>query len=80
MKIKMMADVKGSCNESGNATRIYKTDEIIDCDKQWQKDIATNFLNSNLAIEVKIDEPKETKAKTKTKKKAMKKKATKSKG
>ena len=80
MKIKMMADVKGSCNESGNATRIYKTDEIIDCDKQWQKDIATNFLNSNLAIEVKIDEPKETKAKTKTKKKATKKKATKSKG
>ena len=69
MKIKMMADVKASCNESGNATRIYKNGEIIDCDKQWQKDIATNFLNSNLAIEVKIDEPKETK-----------KKATKSKG
>ena len=79
MKIKMMADVKGSCNESGNATRIYKTDEIIDCDKQWQKDIATNFINSNLAIEVKIDEPKETKKKA-VKKKTTKKKATKSKG
>ena len=79
MKIKMLADVKASCNESGNATRIYKNGEIIDCDKQWQKDIATNFLNSNLAIEVKIDEPKETKKKT-VKKKTTKKKATKSKG
>ena len=80
MKIKMMADVKASCNESGNATRIYKADEIIDCDKQWLEDIGKNFIASNTAIEVKVDEPKETKAKTKTKKKATKKKATKSKG
>jgi len=79
MKIKMLADVKASCNESGNATRIYQNNEIIDCDKQWLQDIGQNFLNSNLAIEVKVDEPKETKKKA-VKKKTTKKKATKSKG
>ncbi len=80
MKIKMLRDVKGSSNESGNATRIYQNNEIIDCDKQWKVDLANNFMSNNSAIEVKVDEPKETKAKTKTKKKATKKKATKSKG
>ena len=79
MKIKMLADVKASCNESGNATRIYQNGEIIDCDKQWLQDIGKNFLDSNLAIEVKVDEPKETKKKA-VKKKTTKKKATKSKG
>ena len=78
MKIKMLRDVKGSSNESGNATRVYKNNEIFDCDKQWKVDLANNFISNNSAIEVKIDEPKETKAKTKkkvTKKKTTKKKA-----
>ena len=78
MKIKMLADVKASCNESGNATRIYQNNEIIDCDKQWLQDIGKNFLNGNLAIEGKVDQPKETKKKS-VKKKTTKKKATKSK-
>tara|TARA_R110001599_G_C11794776_1_gene614174 strand:+ start:191 stop:421 length:231 start_codon:yes stop_codon:yes gene_type:complete len=76
MKIKMLADIKASCNESGNATRIYKNAEIIECSEQWQVELANNFVNSNLAIEIKIDAPTETKAK----KKVTKKKATKSKG
>ena len=79
MKIKMLADVKASSNESGNATRIYKNNEIIDCDKKWLEEVGKNFIASNTAIEVKVDEPKETKKKT-VKKKVTKKKATKSKG
>ena len=79
MKIKMLRDVKGSCNESGNATWVYQNNEIIDCDKQWLIDLANNFMSNNSAIEVKVDEPKETKKKV-VKKKVTKKKATKSKG
>ena len=76
MKIKMLADAKASCNESGNATRIYKNAEIVECKEQWQKDLANNLVASNLAMEIKIDEPQETKAKKKvTKKKTTKKKS-----
>jgi hypothetical protein len=71
MKIKMLRDVKASSNESGNATRIYKNDEIIDCTQQWQVELAQNFMSNNSAIEVKVDAPKETK------KKVVKKKTTK---
>ena len=73
MKIKMLKDTKGSSNESGNATMIYKQDEIIDCDKSWQVTLGQIFLDTGSAIEVKVDAPKETKAKKKT----VKKKATK---
>ena len=76
MKIKMLADTEASCNISGNATRVYKNNEIIDCTEQWQIELANNFVNSNLAMEVKVDAPTETKAK----KKVTKKKATKAKG
>ena len=65
MKIKMLKDM------SGNATRIYKNNEIIDCDADWKVEIGKNFVNNNFAIEVKIDTPKETK------KKIVKKKTTK---
>ena len=40
MKIKMLRDVKASANESGNATKIYKNGDIIDCEKDWQGIIA----------------------------------------
>tara|TARA_R110001592_G_scaffold9025_1_gene48442 strand:- start:3780 stop:4016 length:237 start_codon:yes stop_codon:yes gene_type:complete len=71
MKIKMLKDIEASSNMSGNATRIYKNNEIIDCDADWKVEIGKNFVNSNFAIEVKIDAPKETK------KKVVKKKTTK---
>ena len=76
MKVKMLKDTEASCNISGNATRIYQNAEIIECNEQWQIELANNFVLSNLAIEVKVDAPKETKAK----KKVTKKKATKAKG
>lgn len=76
MKIKMLRDIEASCNISGNATRIYKNAEIVDCTEPWQVELANNFVNGNLAMEVKVDAPTETKAK----KKVTKKKATKAKG
>ena len=74
----MLKDVEASANESGNKTMMYKNDEVYDCSKPWQSTIAENFINENLAIEVKVDAPAETK-KT-TKKKVTKKKTTKKKG
>ncbi len=76
MKVKMLQDMKAAANEDGNVVKVYKNGEIINCDKEWQKVIAFRFIENNSAIEVKIDSPKETKAKKKvTKKKATKKKA-----
>ena len=76
MKIKMLVDMKGSANESGNATMMYRKDDIVDCDKSWKVSLGQMFLDNDFAIEVKVDTPKETK----TKKKTVKKKATKKKG
>jgi len=75
MKIKMLQSVEGSSNESGNASRMYKQDEIVECSKEWQVNLANSFVSSGFAMEVKIDEPKETKSKKKTvvKKKSAKK-------
>ena len=63
----MLVNAKGTANESGNVVKDYAKDEIISCDKEWQKDLAKVFISENQAIEVKIDEPKEKKAKTKKK-------------
>ncbi len=71
MKIKITKSVFGSANLHGNATREYKADEIIDCKEDWQKLVGQAFLDSKLAIEVKVAEPKEKKVvkkKTKSKK------------
>jgi len=73
MKIKMLKNIEGSANKSGNASRMYKQDEIVDCSQDWQVNLANSFVTSGFAMEVKIDEPKETK----TKKKVTKKKTTK---
>tara|TARA_Y100000356_G_C11002330_1_gene154031 strand:- start:117 stop:353 length:237 start_codon:yes stop_codon:yes gene_type:complete len=77
MKIKMLMDTFGTSNESGNATRNYAEGEIIDCDVQWKKDLANNFMTEGKAIEVKVDAPKEKKSEPKITKKKSKKKVTK---
>ncbi|QDP61015.1 MAG: hypothetical protein Tp1123DCM1511741_4 [Prokaryotic dsDNA virus sp.] len=77
MKIKMIVDAVGSANESGNATRRYKKDEIIDCDTAWKQVLGKIFVDEGQAQELKVSEPKETKKEPKvkvTKKKVVKKK------
>lgn len=81
MQIKITQNVFGSINASGNATKEYKVDEIVNCKEDWQKSMAQSFLDANFAIEVKVSEPeskkvavKEKKATKTTKKKTSKKK------
>lgn len=69
MKIKMLVDACGTANESGNVTKIYKKDEHIECSSKWQEDLAKIFVAEGQAMEVKIVEPTETKAKPKVKRK-----------
>ena len=74
MQIKMTQNAFGSANQSGNATKEYKKDEIIDCKEDWQLNIAKSFVDGGFAIEIKVTEPEETKvSKKKSKKKATKK-------
>ena len=74
MKIKMLETIDMAANESGNVSRTVKKDEIVSMDKKWEENIAHDLVKHGLAIEVKIDEPKEKKAAKKTtKKKASKK-------
>jgi hypothetical protein len=69
MKVKMIVDARGSANASGNATKIYQKEEILDCKESWQEDLAKIFVSEGQAQELKAVEPKETKAKPKAKKK-----------
>tara|TARA_R100000329_G_scaffold106305_1_gene87198 strand:+ start:135 stop:371 length:237 start_codon:yes stop_codon:yes gene_type:complete len=76
MNIKIVNDIEATANQSGNATRVYKKDEIIECKHEWQQKLAQYFLDEGHAIEVKVNAPKETKKvakKVAKKKKAVKK-------
>ena len=80
MQIKITEDVTASANESGNQTRLYTKDEIVDCKHKWQEDLAKILVDGGLAMEVKVDAPKEKKSADKPKKvakKVAKKKTTK---
>tara|TARA_R110000823_G_scaffold232606_3_gene359061 strand:- start:559 stop:786 length:228 start_codon:yes stop_codon:yes gene_type:complete len=74
MQIKITANVFGVANASGNATREYKIDEIIDCKEDWQVSLAQNLMDNGFAIETKTVKATEKKV---TKKKVAKKKVTK---
>ena len=76
MQIKMLQDTEASCNESGNQTRVYAQDEIVDCKEKWQEDLPKILVDGGLAMEVKAVAPKEKKTSDKPKK-VTKKKATK---
>ena len=73
MKIKMLESMEMSANESGNVSKKVEKDEIVSMDKAWQKPIAESLVSGGLAIEVKMDEPKEKKEPKITKKKSKKK-------
>jgi len=78
MKIKMLMDSCGTANESGNATKIYKKDEQVECNAKWQQDLAKVFVAEGQAMEIKTVEPEEKKVtKKKTEAKPKKKKAVK---
>ena len=74
MQIKMTQSAFGSANESGNETKEYAKDEIIDCTKPWQITLAKVFLDEGFAVETKTAKPETTAKKKTAKKKATKKK------
>ena len=57
----MVQDTEASSNESGNQTRVYAQDEIVDCKEKWQEDLAMILVDGGLAMEVKAVAPKEKK-------------------
>ena len=57
----MLQDAEGTINASGNATKTYKKDEIVECDKPWQETLAKIFVDEGFAEEIKITKPTETK-------------------
>lgn len=77
MKIKMLIDACGTANESGNATKIYKKDEHVECNDKWQEDLASVFVAEGQAMEIKTVEPTETKTKAKPVTKVKRKKTIK---
>ena len=72
MHIKITSEIVASANSSGNQTKLYKKDEVVECNAKWQMEMAKNLVDSGFAMEVKIDAPKEKKV-TKTAKKVSKK-------
>jgi len=75
MQIKMLQDAVGTANESGNVTKTYMKDEIVECNKPWQETLAKIFVDEGLAQEVKMTKPTETKTAVKKKKKVVAKKS-----
>lgn len=75
MQIKMTQNAFGMANANGNESKEYKEGEIVKCDAEWQKNLATVFVENGFAMEIKVSEPTEKKAS----KKVAKKKATKKK-
>ncbi len=65
----MLIDAVGTANESGNATKVYKKDEHVECNAKWEQDLASVFVAEGQAMEVKTVEPTETKTKPKVKRK-----------
>lgn len=62
MAIKMLVNAKGSSNEYGSETRIYKAGEELIADAPWKENLIANFLAAGLAQETKVVKPTETKS------------------
>jgi hypothetical protein len=61
MAIKMLMDVKGSNDENGTSTKLYKAGEELETAQDWQKNLAQRFIEAGMAVEtssITIDEVK----------------------
>lgn len=59
-KFKIIVPKPASCNEKGTDVRLYKANEIVDSDGQWQDDVMDIFIKNGWAMEVKVDSIEET--------------------
>jgi len=59
-KFKIIVPKPASSNEKGTDIRLYKANEIVDSEGQWQDDVMETFINNGWAMEVKVDSIEET--------------------
>ena len=59
-KYKIIVPKPASCNEHGTEVRLYKADEIVESEGQWQDDVMSQFIENGWAMEVKVDSPEES--------------------
>ena len=57
---KVIVPKPASSNEKGTEVRLYKANEIIDSQGEWQDSVMETFINNGWAMEVKVDSVEET--------------------
>jgi len=59
-KFKIIVPKPASSNEKGTEVKLYKANEIIDSQGEWQDSVMETFINNGWAMEVKVDSVEET--------------------
>ena len=57
---KIIVPKPASSNEKGTDVRLYKANEIIDSEGDWQDEVMDTFIQNGWAMEVKVDSVDET--------------------
>jgi len=59
-KFKIIVPKPASANAKGTEVKLYKHNEIIKSEGQWQDEVMDTFINNGWAMEVKVDSVDET--------------------
>jgi hypothetical protein len=59
-KFKIIVPKPASSNEKGTEVKLYKANEIVDSQGEWQDSVMETFINNGWAMEVKVDSVEET--------------------
>ena len=59
-KFKIVVPKPASFNEHGTEVKLYKADEIVESEGNWQDDLMDSFIENGWAMEVKVDSVEET--------------------
>ena len=57
---KIIVPKPASSNEKGTDVKLYKANEIIKSEGEWQDDVMDTFIKNGWAMEVKVDSVEET--------------------
>ena len=59
-KFKIIVPKPASSNEKGTEVKLYKANEIVDSQGEWQDSVMETFMENGWAMEVKVDSVEET--------------------
>lgn len=59
-KYKILVQKTASSNENGSESKLYKTDDILECNAVWEQSLMDTFVEQGWAMEVKVDSVEET--------------------